>query len=119
MAISVNGSRPFRKKTSQPSCSKKDALLSDSDKYSTPLTLQQEEKEIEDFINQTVMIFHQLSDVWPFHWQQQIDELGWMRYCLTWEEREQLKSLGLQNLLNTSWTKPDPCCSGPGRWKKT
>jgi hypothetical protein len=41
-----------------------------------------------------------------------------MRYHLTREEREQLKSLGLQNYFNTNWPKLDPHYSGLGRWKK-
>jgi hypothetical protein len=40
------------------------------------------------------------------------------RYCLTREEKEQLKFLGLQNLFNTSWPKPGLPRKELGRWKK-
>jgi len=81
------------------------------------LTAQQEEKEIEEFVNLTTTAFEQLLDIWPFH-RQQIDEFGQTRYCLTCLEKEQVKNLGLQNLFNMAWLKPDPRLSGPGRWKK-
>jgi hypothetical protein len=56
----------------------------------------------------TVTIFHQLLDIWPFHQQQQIDEQGQMRYRLTLEEREQLKTLGLQKPIQNQLAEARP-----------
>jgi hypothetical protein len=95
---------------------------STSEDYDTPLTpqqLSQIDKEAEEFANLTFSIITQLLDVWPFHWQQQVDNQHWIRYRLTQEEREQLKFLGLQNLFNTSWLKPGLRHRGLGRWKKS
>jgi hypothetical protein len=41
-----------------------------------------------------------------------------MRFRLTREKREHLKSLGLQKYVITSWPKPDPHHSILGRWIK-
>jgi hypothetical protein len=71
----------------EPQCPRlAEASPSDSDDYNTPLTLQQLkqiDKEAKEFINQMIWIFNQLSDIWPFHRRQQIDERGWTRFRLT------------------------------------
>jgi hypothetical protein len=50
--------------------------------------------------------------------QMQIFKNAKTRYRLTREEKEQLKFLGLQNLFNTSWPKPDLPRKELGIWKK-
>jgi hypothetical protein len=59
---------------------------SSSEDYDTPPTPQQLgqiNKEAKEFVDLTISIFTQLSDVWPFHWRQQINNKGQMRYRLT------------------------------------
>jgi hypothetical protein len=82
------------------------------------LTPQPQDQEAKYDTNLTVKIFHQLLDIWSSH-RMQIFQQGKTRYRLTHEEREQLKFLGLQNLFNTSWPKPDLHHSGLDRWKKS
>jgi hypothetical protein len=72
------------------------------------MTDEQIEREAEEFVDLTIKYFKMLDNAWPFHRLHQIDKFGQTRYCLTCKEKEQLKSLGLQNLFNTSWLKPSP-----------
>jgi hypothetical protein len=125
-AANLTGSRPFQKKKSQSSRSLPNLQSSHHHRALrittpplTPQQLNQINKEAKELAELTLSIFTQLSDVWPFHWRQQIDNQGRTRYRLTQEEREQLKSLGLQRLFNTSWPRPDPPHSALGRWKKS
>jgi hypothetical protein len=117
-ATNILDCKPFQKKMNLPSQSKKDSRMRlwQTTKI-RQLTIQQQEKEEKELVNFWTTTFEQLLDVWPFH-PQQVVELGRMRYCLTRLDKEQLKSLGLQNLFRMAWLKPDPPHSGPGRWKK-
>ncbi len=60
---------------------------SSSEEYDTPpLTpqqLSQINKEAKELAKLSFWIFTQLLDVWPFHWQQLIDNQSWTRYRLT------------------------------------
>ncbi len=78
--------------------------------------IQQENPEVPSELG--AMLFLQSLNIWPLHRIQTFPN-GKARYKLAREEKEQLKFLGLQNLFNTNWPKPDPHHKGPGRCKKT
>ncbi len=119
-AASVPGLRPFQKPTSQVSRNANDSqsFHHQAPRITTHLLIPQPDPELQHPENLTVKIFHQLLDVWPSH-RMQIFQQGETRYCLTREEKEQLKSLGLQNFFNTNWPKPDRPHNALGRWKKS
>ncbi len=119
-AASVPGSRPFQKMTSQTSrnVNNSQSFRHQAPKITTHLLVPQPDLELQHPENLTVKTFHQLLDVWPSHWMQ-IFQQGETRYRLTREEKEQLKSLGLQNFFNTSWPKLDRPHNALGRWKKS
>jgi hypothetical protein len=105
MAAHVLSSRPFQKRTSHLSHSKKDLRtyffqkpkilhLAAHNSLKHKWHNQQKEEETEEIINTLMTGFERLLDAWPFHLQE-INELGQTRYHLTCLEKEHLKSLGL------------------------
>ncbi len=134
VANSIPSLRPFQKKTkkskkTKPSC--KEQVTSAAPpppppppklsprKHTAPLqTLLIEEiqsKEVPSDLR--AKLFLTTFDVWPFERMQILPD-DTVRYHLTREEREQLKFLGLENLFNMSWPKPDPRHSVLGRCKR-
>jgi hypothetical protein len=113
--------RPFQKKKSRLSLNIKNSrtnlFQSLKTRHLAAHSQEEEEEQNEEVINILMTPFKQLLDAWPFHLQD-IDELGRTRYRLTRLEKGHLKSLGLQNLFNTTWPKRDPCHSRPCRWKR-
>ncbi len=125
-AGNATDSRPFRKKTNRSRHTTLDLQNLCRHPLLPPLPTQlttstprpAHQTKLSEKEEQKVKTFLQLLDVWPSQ-RMQIFKNAETRYRLTREEREQLKFLGLQNLSNTSWPKPDPHRRGPGRWKKS
>ncbi len=125
-AGNATDSRPFRKKTNRSRRTVPDSQTLHHHPLLQPLPTQltistprpAHQVKLSGKEEQKVKTFLQLLDVWPSQRMQTFKNAE-MRYRLTREEKEQLKFLGLQNLFNTSWPKPDPHRRGPGRWKKS
>jgi len=133
-AKNAPGSRPFRKKTKKKNRSCREQVI----EAPTPPPLHQppttpslpktktqlltprlhEQKTPEAPLEPEATTFSRSFYVWPLHWMQILPDRS-TRYRLTREEKEQLKFLGLKNLINMSWPTSGLHHSGLGKCQRT